>query len=92
MGDPRRMQNQQAYGQPPMSGHMVPVPPPPPPPARVVVTDIDMKFGTMIIFMIKWAIAAIPATIILGLIGGVLMTIFLVIMTALGLAAGAASH
>ena len=62
------------------------------PPMRVVVTDVDMKFGTMIVFMIKWAIAAIPATLILSLIGGVIMAIMFVILGALGLAAGAASH
>lgn len=34
-------------------------------PLRVVVIDFDMKFGSMITFMIKWAIAAIPAMFIL---------------------------
>lgn len=81
------MQTSQAYGQPPASTPQMISPP-----ARVVVTDIDMKFGTMIVFMIKWAIAAIPATIILGMIGGALMLVFFVILTALGLAAGAAAH
>ena len=32
---------------------------------RVIVTDINMKFGSMIIFLVKLAIAAIPAIIIL---------------------------
>jgi hypothetical protein len=31
----------------------------------VVVTDIHMPFSSMVIFMVKWAIAAIPALIIL---------------------------
>ncbi|MGI9573879.1 hypothetical protein ACRYJU_07305 [Alloalcanivorax xenomutans] len=35
---------------------------------RVVVTDINMPLDSMVIFMIKWAIASIPAAIILGLI------------------------
>ena len=35
----------------------------------VVVTDIHMPFSSMVIFMVKWAIAAIPALIILTVIG-----------------------
>jgi len=31
----------------------------------VVVKDFDMPFGSMVSFMVKWAIAAIPAFIIL---------------------------
>ena len=38
----------------------------------VVVTDIKMSFFSMVIFMVKWAIASIPALIILFLIGMVL--------------------
>jgi uncharacterized membrane protein YvbJ len=34
-------------------------------PLRVTVVDFDMKFGSMILFMVKWAVAAIPAMIIL---------------------------
>src|SRR5207249_2960039 len=36
---------------------------------RVVVADFDMPFGSMVSFMVKWAIAAIPALIILSVIG-----------------------
>jgi hypothetical protein len=32
---------------------------------RVVVTDIEMPFGSMVRFMIKWALASIPAALIL---------------------------
>ena len=35
---------------------------------RVVVTDIHMPFWSMIIFMVKWALASIPAIIILTVI------------------------
>ncbi|MBC8207089.1 MAG: hypothetical protein ISR85_06260 [Kiritimatiellales bacterium] len=38
----------------------------------VVITDIRMSFGSMVVFMVKWAIAAIPAAIILFLIGALL--------------------
>jgi hypothetical protein len=43
--------------------------------SRVVVVDIKMPFMSMVIFMVKWAIAAIPAFIILSVIGAVIMTI-----------------
>jgi hypothetical protein len=39
---------------------------------RVVVTDIHMPFWSMVGFMVKWAIAAIPALIILAIIGALL--------------------
>ena len=32
---------------------------------KIIITDIKMSFGSMIIFMVKWAIATIPAMIIL---------------------------
>jgi hypothetical protein len=40
---------------------------------HVVVTDIRMPFMSMVTFMVKWAIAAIPAIIILAVLGAVLM-------------------
>jgi hypothetical protein len=39
---------------------------------RVIVTDIKMPFWSMVRFMVKWAIAAIPALIILTIIGALL--------------------
>ena len=38
---------------------------------EVVVTDIKMSFGSMVVFMVKWVIASIPAVIILFLISSV---------------------
>lgn len=35
---------------------------------RVVVSDIRMPFWSMVIFMVKWAIAAIPALVVLFLL------------------------
>ena len=35
---------------------------------NVDVKDIDMSFGNMVMFMVKWAIASIPAVIILVVI------------------------
>ena len=40
---------------------------------RVVVTDIRMPFWSMVVFMVKWAIAAIPALIILIIFWAVMM-------------------
>ncbi len=39
---------------------------------EVTVIDIKMPFLSMVVFMIKWAIAAIPAGIVLAVIGTVL--------------------
>ncbi len=42
----------------------------------VVVTDIQMPFISMVIFMVKWAIASIPALLILALIFTVVAGMF----------------
>ena len=42
----------------------------------VVVTDINMSFISMVIFMVKWVVASIPAFIILSVIGAVFMMLF----------------
>lgn len=41
-------------------------------PVPVVVTDIEMRFGSMVVFMVKWALAAIPAMMILTALAAVL--------------------
>lgn len=33
---------------------------------EVVVVDIKIPFGSMVILLVKWAIAAIPAAVIVG--------------------------
>ena len=38
---------------------------------EVVVTDVKIPFWSMVVLMVKWAIAAIPAVIILIVIGAV---------------------
>jgi len=43
---------------------------------EVVVTDIRMPFLSMVVFMIKWAIASIPAIIILTVLFGFFSLIF----------------
>ncbi len=42
---------------------------------RVIVTDIQMPFFSMVIFMVKWAIAAIPALFILATLGSIFSAI-----------------
>lgn len=42
---------------------------------KVVVTDIDMKFGTMVWFLVKLAIASIPAALILLIFGAIVAVI-----------------
>jgi hypothetical protein len=48
---------------------------------RVVVTDINMSFVSMVAFMVKWAIAAIPAFIILAVIGSLTWSILIGLMS-----------
>ena len=36
---------------------------------EVIITDVKMKFGSMVRFMVMWALASIPAFIILFIIG-----------------------
>lgn len=51
------------------------------PGARVIVTDVDMPFGSMVQFMVKWAIATIPALFLLSVIAflvfGMLTAVFM---------------
>jgi len=43
---------------------------------NVVVTDIQMPFMSMVIFMVKWVIAAIPAMLILTILGAIMTAVF----------------
>jgi hypothetical protein len=42
----------------------------------IVVTDIHMPFWSMVVFLVKLAIAAIPAILILSILGAILGAIF----------------
>jgi hypothetical protein len=46
------------------------------PDQRVIVVDVDMKFTTMVFFLVKLAIAFIPAAIILFITGLLAFTLF----------------
>jgi hypothetical protein len=43
---------------------------------EVVVTDVNIKFTSMVVLMVKAALAAIPALIILAVFGAVLTVAF----------------
>ena len=43
---------------------------------EVVVTDIKMPFGSMVVFILKWAFASIPAFIILGFLASLVIPLF----------------
>ncbi|GAB4262095.1 MAG: hypothetical protein Kow0065_12730 [Methylomicrobium sp.] len=47
---------------------------------EIIVTDIQMPFLSMVVFMVKWAIASIPAIIILVLIGSFVSVLFTALM------------
>ena len=48
---------------------------------EVIITDIKMKFGSMVEFMVKWVLASIPAIIILIIV----LYLFTVILIRLGI-------
>jgi hypothetical protein len=43
---------------------------------KVIITDIQMPFNSMVTFMVKWAIASIPAFIILMALFAVIIALF----------------
>ncbi len=44
--------------------------------SEVTIVDVKMPFGSMVVFMVKAAIAAIPAVIILAIIFALLGAVF----------------
>jgi len=63
--------------------------PPAPPvsygPPRVVVSDIDMPLWSMVAFMLKWALASIPALLVIGVVLGAIGAVAVVVAGALGI-------
>ncbi len=47
----------------------------PKPGKPVVLTDVQMPFGAMVGLMVRWALASIPALLILGLVGAVIAAV-----------------
>jgi hypothetical protein len=52
---------------------------------NVVITDIKMPFFSMVVFMVKWALASLPAVIIIGIIFGALWVGLGMVLGLLGL-------
>jgi len=51
---------------------------------EVTVTDIRMPFGSMVLFMVKWAVASIPALIIIVLLGTVFWGVASGVLSSMG--------
>ena len=51
---------------------------------EVTVTDIRMPFGSMVLFMIKWAVASIPALVIIVLLGTVFWGVAIGFLSSMG--------
>ena len=47
----------------------------------VVVTDIKIPFWSLVVLMVKWALAAIPAVVILIAIGTIVSALFTVLFS-----------
>lgn len=42
----------------------------------VRIVDVEMSFGNMVVFIIKWSLASIPAALILGFFGFTVFVVF----------------
>jgi hypothetical protein len=51
----------------------------------VTLRDIDVPFWRIVMILVKWSIASIPAMIILMLIASLIATVVGVILTAIGM-------
>jgi GYF domain 2 len=73
---------------PPIPATTDPVPPElpeaaaPAPPIQVAVVDFQMPVGSMVMLMVKWVLAAIPALLILGAIAAIFWTAFFALVAA----------
>jgi hypothetical protein len=47
-----------------------------PSPNEVRIVDVRMPFWSMVILMVKWTIAAIPALLILSAVAGLVVALF----------------
>jgi len=58
---------------------------PPAAPHRVAIADIDISFWRMVMILVKWSFAAIPAMIIIGIIYSIIFGIIGALLYSLGL-------
>jgi hypothetical protein len=50
------------------------------PHSEVRIVDISVPFWSMVIFMVKWALASIPAIIILSVLGSIIYAVLIALM------------
>jgi len=43
---------------------------------RVTLTNVDIPFGRMVVIILKWTLASIPALILMWLVAGFIMLVF----------------
>jgi len=55
---------------------------------KVIVTDIQMPFWSMVVFMIKWTVASVPALIILSFLVGLVVVLIGALFSGLGFLPG----
>ena len=60
----------------------LPIPAAPPPPVQVAVVDFEMPFGSMVMLMVKWVLASIPALLLLGAIAAIFWITFFALISA----------
>jgi hypothetical protein len=58
---------------------------PPAAPHRIAVVDLDISFWRIVMIIVKWSFAAIPAMIIIGIIYSIVFGIIFAALYALGL-------
>ena len=58
---------------------------PPVGPHRIAVVDFDIRFWRMVMILVKWSFAAIPAAIIIGIIYTIFFGVIGAIFYSLGL-------
>lgn len=51
--------------------------------SRVTIVDVDLPMRSIVWLMVKWAIAAVPALLILSVIGFVVSVFFVGLLSAL---------
>jgi hypothetical protein len=54
-------------------------------PHRIAVVDLDISFWRMVMILVKWSFAAIPAMIIIGIVYSIVFGIIGVALYSLGL-------
>ena len=54
-------------------------------PTEVTLVDINITFGSMVSFMVKWSLAAIPAGIVIAIIMGGIYVLVLLILRGLSI-------